>query len=150
LSKRSFCSFISSVQVVRDLWNRFVARFCDLWTQHGAAGALTPAAVFGADAAARAAAQTAFVRDLLPDALLFGGCVMIRRLVGIAHNADFEAIEDADVRAVCEARALRLGRELAVRRHEFASIEAVAEASAAARADGREPCYPALLSPHGA
>jgi 5-methylthioribose kinase len=36
---------------------------------------------------------------------------MIRRLVGVAHVADFESIEDADARAACERRALRFARE---------------------------------------
>lgn len=35
---------------------------------------------------------------------------MIRRLVGIAHVADMDRIEDPDTRAACEQRALRFGR----------------------------------------
>lgn len=135
------------MQVARDLWNRFSARFVDLWTTEGLGSALTPAEVFAEDAAARSAVQTSFMRGLLSDALLFGGCVMIRRLVGIAHNADFERIEDADRRGVCEMRALRLGRDLLVNHAELASIEAVVEAAVAARADGEEPCFDIMLDP---
>ena len=161
------------LQVARDIWNIFSGRFLHLWTRHlaacghkpaGGAGAkgadgtphaaqptsaLTPIELFGdkTDAVARGSVQGAFFQNLLEDSLLFGGCVMIRRLVGIAHNADFERIEDKEVRGVCEARALRLGRELAVRRSEFVSIEAVAEAAAEMRQDGCQPCYPIMLSP---
>ena len=34
---------------------------------------------------------------------------MIRRILGLAHNADFERITDEPTRAACEARALALG-----------------------------------------
>lgn len=135
------------MQVARDIWNRFTARFLDLWSTEGVASALTPAELFADDSAARVATQTGFMRALLTDAVLFGGCVMIRRLVGIAHNADFERIEDARVRGVCEMRALRLGRDFLVNAADFVSIEAVVEAAVAARTDGEEPCYPIMLDP---
>ena len=37
---------------------------------------------------------------------------MIRRIVGIAHVADLEKIEDGDARSECERKALRCGRTL--------------------------------------
>ena len=43
-------------------------------------------------------AQEAFLRELLPDVLRFAGAVMIRRIVGIAHVADFESISNPDIR----------------------------------------------------
>ncbi len=43
-------------------------------------------------------AQQAYMQQLWRDALGFGGCVMIRRIVGIAHVDDFRDIKDADVR----------------------------------------------------
>ncbi len=52
------------------------------------------------DAGAAQAAQGAFLRELLPDALGFAGAVMTRRIVGIAHVADMESIADPDTR--CE------------------------------------------------
>ena len=44
------------------------------------------------------------------------GVELHRRIVGLAHNADFETIADEGTRAACEARALELGRILAVQR----------------------------------
>lgn len=44
------------------------------------------------------AAQTAFMTELFTDALKFGGAVMIRRIVGIAHIDDFKEIPDIDAR----------------------------------------------------
>ena len=44
------------------------------------------------------AAQEAFIAELFADALNFGGAVMIRRIVGIAHIDDFKEIKNHDVR----------------------------------------------------
>lgn len=44
------------------------------------------------------AAQHAFMAELFADALKFGGAVMIRRIVGIAHVDDFKDIQDEAVR----------------------------------------------------
>ena len=44
------------------------------------------------------AAQKAFMAQLFADALNFGGTVMIRRIVGIAHIDDFKDIQDEVVR----------------------------------------------------
>ena len=46
------------------------------------------------------------------DVLGFCGVEMHRRILGLAHNADFERIEDEGRRAACEARALAMGRQL--------------------------------------
>ena len=40
----------------------------------------------------------------------FAAAKIIRRILGLAHNIDFEWIEDPRLRAVCEARSLRLAR----------------------------------------
>ena len=64
------------------------------------------------------------------DMLGFAGIELHRRILGLAHNADFETIGDPDLRARCEARALKLGRHLAVNRsaiHSLAEIEALVE-----------------------
>ena len=36
--------------------------------------------------------------QLLQDSLKFGGAVMLRRIVGIAHIEDFQQISDPDIR----------------------------------------------------
>ena len=49
---------------------------------------------------------------------------------------------DDDVRAVCEARALRFGRRLLVGAAEIATAEQLTERAEAARHDGRQPFFP--------
>ena len=54
---------------------------------------------------------------------------IIRRILGLAHNADFELIEDPRQRAICEARSLRLARAMMVETSSFPTIGAVTEAA---------------------
>src|SRR5690606_36303382 len=64
------------------------------------------------------------------DMLGFAGVEIHRRILGLAHNAEFEEIKDEALRATCEARALKLGRHLAVNRasiHSLAEINVLAE-----------------------
>ena len=90
--------------------------------RYGLAGAYLPLAI-QPDGLERA------LRALGP--LGFAGCKMARRIVGVAHVADFETITDIDVRARCERRALRFGRRLLVEAASFTSIEAVTAANVA-------------------
>ena len=66
-----------------------------------------------------------FLAGLWADTLGFAGVEMHRRILGLAHNADFESIEDTGLRARCETGALELGRHLAVNRRRIHSIEEV-------------------------
>ncbi|CAG9461929.1 unnamed protein product [Pedinophyceae sp. YPF-701] len=133
---------------VGDIWRMFVAEFEALWAKSHGGDALRKE-VFGhplEDAAAEGAASRlaldAWTRRLLADSLGFAGCKMIRRIVGIAHVADLEGIEDADRRAVCERRALKLGRALLTQRSAFESIERVLELAEEIRKDGAQPYSP--------
>ena len=54
---------------------------------------------------------------------------MHRRCLSLAHNADFESIEDISLRATLEARNLLMGRELILNSD---SIESVGELSSIA------------------
>ncbi len=107
------------------IWTSFVEKFVALWsdaTTHK--GELFKRAAYsGVDELA--ATQEQFVRELLIDSLGFAGCKMIRRIIGIAHVEDFESIEDAEVRAKCESRALGMARELVVNGAKYADMEAV-------------------------
>ena len=52
--------------------------------------------------------------QLFCDTVGFAAAKIIRRILGLAHNIDFELIEDPKRRAVCEARSLRLARSMLV------------------------------------
>ena len=67
----------------------------------------------------RRAALTLVLRGIWTDALGFCGVEMHRRILGLAHVEDLEAIADPARRLVCEARALEAGRIIATSRQSL-------------------------------
>ena len=107
-------------------WSAFRIRFLDLWRREGK-GDGYPAPLFF-DNAGRGALEEERGRymDLLfQDSVGFAAAKMIRRILGIAHNIDLEWIEDADMRADCETRCLRLARDMMVNTGKYRSMEDV-------------------------
>jgi 5-methylthioribose kinase len=56
--------------------------------------------------------QDDFMASVVRDAAGFAGCKMLRRVVGFAHVADLDSIEDLGERARAERIAIRIGRRL--------------------------------------
>lgn len=112
------------------LWSGFAERFAAHWraldpeAEHGALHALARH-----DAALREAAIAERLAAIWQDALGFAGCEIIRRILGLAHVADFESIADEGIRAEREGQALRLGRLLLIDRSAFPDIAAVTQAA---------------------
>ena len=117
------------LETVEAFWLGFAERFGALWAER--AGDAYPAALFaGADGAASLArARDDAIAALFADTLQFAGAKMIRRILGLAHNIDFEWIEDPDRRAACERPALLLGRELLTNAAAYPEIAAVTRAA---------------------
>ncbi len=114
------------LSVVTEIWTTFAAEFTHLW-QTERTGMLYEATLFedqGHDAAA-ARACAARLEAIWRDVVGFCGVEIHRRILGLAHNADFERIADEPTRAACEARSLVLGRELALGRITISDIAAV-------------------------
>ena len=80
------------------------------------------------------AERARFMRVLFEDSLAFAGAKMIRRILGLAHVEDMEAIADPERRARCEINALKLARELLVCPQGFSGV---ADVVSAARSVGR-------------
>jgi 5-methylthioribose kinase len=113
------------------VWARFAEKFLELWRKE-AHGDAYPKALFadaGSDGALEAERQL-YIQQLYADSLGFAAAKMIRRILGLAHVIDLEQIADADLRASCETRALRLARELMVNGERYPRI---ADVTAAAR-----------------
>ncbi|WP_158671526.1 S-methyl-5-thioribose kinase [Bradyrhizobium guangdongense] len=119
------------LETVEQVWNEFARKFLDLW-RGGAAGDAYPVALFaGEQGAARLEAERqAYMQRLFTDAVGFAAAKIIRRIFGLAHNIDFELIEDPRMRATSEARAVRLARAMMV---EAGAFPAVADITGAAR-----------------
>jgi len=117
---------------VTAVWTGFHDRFLTLWRKaKGGEAYVASLVVSPQDEAAMEAERARFMRRLFEDALAFGGLKMIRRILGLAHVEDLERIADPAVRAVCERKALLIGRELVLGATAFTDI---ADVTAAARA----------------
>ena len=125
------CAFETWVlETTESVWNQFAAKFAALWRDQ-AAGDAYPAALFaGQSGAARLEAERQiYLERLFRDAIGFSAAKIIRRILGLAHNIDFELIEDPKVRAVCEARSLRLAHAMLLDAPSFRNIASVTAAA---------------------
>ena len=111
------------MDTVETIWETFRAEFAHLWRSERR-GILYQASLFEdrGDPLASEQALTIVLDDIRREMLGFAGVEMHRRILGLAHNADFETIADPDRRAVCESKALKLGRHLAVNRERISSL----------------------------
>lgn len=117
--------------VIVETWSVFRAEFSHLWRTERT-GMLYDRRLFEdrGDSLGAEQALDRFLKDVWVDMLGFAGVEMHRRILGLAHNADFETIADEDLRAACETRALKFGRHICVNReriHSFEEIHALAE-----------------------
>lgn len=114
------------LSVVETLWATFAQEFSRLWRTERT-GMLYPPALYEDQGHGLAAEQA--LADLTGriwrDTLGFCGVEMHRRILGLAHNADFERIADPARRAPCEARALAMGRQLMLGADGLPGIAAV-------------------------
>lgn len=119
--RRSFEAWM--LETIENVWAEFSRKFLELW-RAGANGDAYPARLFlGPAGAARLEAERrAYMDRLFQDTVGFAAAKIIRRILGLAHNIDFEWIEDARLRATCEARALRLARAMMVETPSFPTI----------------------------
>ncbi|MGX5846297.1 S-methyl-5-thioribose kinase [Mesorhizobium sp. PL10] len=112
--------------VTNETWSVFRAEFSHLWRTERT-GMLYQKSLFEdqGDLLASEQALDHVLHQIWTDLLGFAGIEVHRRILGLAHNADFETIEDEDLRASCEAKALKFGRHIAVNRRQIHSIDEV-------------------------
>ncbi|MBV8701147.1 MAG: S-methyl-5-thioribose kinase, partial [Bradyrhizobium sp.] len=130
--RRAFEAWV--LKTVENVWAEFARKFLDLWRRE-AKGDAYPATLFeGAAGAARLESERQSYMDrLFQDVVGFAAAKTIRRILGLAHNIDFELIEDLKRRAICEARSLHLARTMMLDTPSFTSISAVTRAAQALR-----------------
>lgn len=99
----------------RNLFETFFVKFEELWIQESASGSTNGElhrASFPSNETDRQVARRRYLANVWRDTLGFAAAEMIRRIVGIAHVADLESIQDAEVRSSCEKRVLLLARQM--------------------------------------
>lgn len=102
------------LQDVRELWLIFADRFLALCHQQTREIAL---AVPGY--------AEQFLQQVWTDAIGYCGSELIRRTIGLAHVADLDSIDDAEMRTECQRSALSLGRALIVNAAQIEHIDAL-------------------------
>ncbi|UQD69152.1 S-methyl-5-thioribose kinase [Bradyrhizobium japonicum] len=119
--RQAFESWV--LETVEQVWSEFARKFLDLW-RAGATGDAYPVTLFAGErgAARLEAERQAYMQRLFADTVGFAAAKTIRRIFGLAHNIDFELIEDPKKRAISEARAVRLARAMMVETGVFGTI----------------------------
>jgi len=114
-------SWISTI--MKETVEHFQAEFSALWNS-ARNGILFPKTLFEDQGHSSSFALESFLNSIWSDAVGFCGIEMHRRCLSLAHNADFELIEDTKLRAKLEAKNLLMGRDLIL---ETQNIDTVAK-----------------------
>lgn len=114
------------LNVIQDTCETFESEFRQLWRTERT-GMLYPAALFEHQKHDSAPACDAVLKGIWSDAWAVCGIEMHRRCLSLAHNADFEDIEDTALRASLEARNLMMGQELIEHASDFKSASQVCD-----------------------
>ena len=109
-------------------WTTFRARFLAVWVDHGDGDAFSARMFDAADVDILGTVRNTFMENLFADMIGFAACKMIRRILGFAHVADFERIDDPVLRGRCEASALAMARRLLTEPQRFRDVHSVLEA----------------------
>ena len=108
------------------LWDDFYKKFLELWQEENEIGDAFVQDMF-VDENQFETQRKEFMDRIFADAVLFCGACLTRRILGIAHNIDYEHIEDTQVRGMCEARGLELSHQLLTKPGNFKSIGDIVE-----------------------
>ncbi|PHR25319.1 MAG: S-methyl-5-thioribose kinase [Hoeflea sp.] len=118
------------LSVIEETWSVFREEFLRLWRTERS-GILYPKALYedqGHDFASESAAEQ-LLAEIFRDLVGFAGIEMHRRILGLAHVAELDTIEDEDLKARCEARCLKLGQFLVINRNRLTGMDAVLAAA---------------------
>ena len=112
--------------LIATVYDTFETEFRRLWDEERD-GILYARALFEEQGHSSHSARDELMRDIWQDSLGFCGIEMHRRVLSLAHNADFESIEDTAQRAPLEARNLMMGRDLILQRAEISDAAALCD-----------------------
>ena len=99
------------LKVIEETFETFQQEFKGLWNSERT-GILFPKSMFEDQGDSSDFALNEMLEHMWQDAVAVCGIEMHRRILSLAHNADFEEISDTKKRSQLEARNLMMGREL--------------------------------------
>ena len=114
------------LNIIKNTTKSFVDEFILLWKTERK-GILYPESVFENQGHSSSAAMNDLLQEIWVDAVTVCGIEMHRRCLSLAHNADFEEINDLALKAKLEARNLIMGRELILKAHSLNGVEYILE-----------------------
>ena len=99
------------LEVIEGTYEAFQREFKNLWGSERT-GILFPQSLFEDQGDSSELALNDMLQHIWQDAVAICGIEMHRRILSLAHNADFEEVIDIKERSQLEARNLMMGREL--------------------------------------
>ena len=108
-------------EVIEDLVATFNGEFSALWHSERE-GVLFPRSLFEDQHHDANLPLQSKLNEIWEDALGFCGIEMHRRTLSLAHNADFETIEDVERRGELEAQNLQAGARLIIERRSIEDV----------------------------
>ena len=112
------------LSVIAETFSAFETEFARLW-QTERTGMLYPKALFEDQGHDSTPVCGGLLEEIRRDAMAFCGIEMHRRTLSLAHNADFEEIEDISLKRRLEARNLMMAAELVLYPEEVVSSDAL-------------------------
>ena len=112
------------LKVIEDTFKTFQREFKKLWNSERT-GILFPRSMFEDQGDSSDFALNKMLEHIWQDAVAICGIEMHRRVLSLAHNADFEEISDTKKRSQLEARNLMMGRELILNNNSIKNASAL-------------------------
>ena len=111
------------LDMVRDVWNGFAAKFDALWLANNK-GELAPPPYWNWPGGEEAFAdfRRRYILGILRDAAGHGGCKMLRRMMGVVSVWDISSIADTSKRAIAERKAIRIGARWLLERNNITTV----------------------------
>lgn len=112
------------LDMVRDVWNGFAAKFEALWIANNQ-GELAPPPYWNwpDGEAAFAEFRRRYILGILRDTAGHGGCKMLRRMMGVVSVWDISSIADTTKRAIAERKAIRIGSRWLLEREQVTAVD---------------------------
>ena len=112
------------LKVIEETFDTFQKEFKKLWNSERT-GILFPRSMFEDQGDSSDFALNEMLEHIWQDAVAVCGIEMHRRVLSLAHNADFEEISDTKKRSQLEARNLMMGRELILNNNSIKNASAL-------------------------
>jgi 5-methylthioribose kinase len=116
------------LEQVVTFWLRFRSQFLAHWNAYQGSSDGYPASHFANATKGLQAIQEGFLQDVWADTVGFAAIEIIRRTVGFAQVADFNAIADVSLRSQLQAAAINLACELLLQPARHRDVQALVDA----------------------